>query len=214
MDYPPLFLNNCLITEVSLLKILSFLFDSSFTWEPHIDMIVSKAKLWLAQLYPYLDFPGLSIMYKSFIRSCLEYGHLFYFSAARSHLEHLNALQCRAAGICYDTFPSLESRQYAAAVGLTCRLLDGKGRGSLQSFCPHFITSFIRRSFCLNDLSNLPRAYRLHNPITFRSLDSFHRSWHAVISTVWDTLPASLLLQGHNTGLHSVSKDLQCCCYQ
>ena len=86
IDHPPLFLNNCLIAEVSSLKILGFVFDSSFTWGPHVDMIVSRAKQRLAQLCrlsPILDPAGLSIMYKSFIRSCLEYGHLLYFSAAQ-----------------------------------------------------------------------------------------------------------------------------------
>ena len=44
MDHLPLFLNNCQIVEVSSLKILGFMFDSSFTWGPHVDMIVSRAK--------------------------------------------------------------------------------------------------------------------------------------------------------------------------
>ena len=216
IDHPPLFLNDCPIVEVSSLKILDFVFDSSFTWGPHVDMIVSRAKQRLAQLCrlsPILDPAGLSVMYKSFIRSCLEYGHLLYFSAARSHLERLDALQCWAAGICHDDFPSLESRQYAAAVGLTCRLLDGEGRGNLQSFCPSFVTNIARRSSRLNDLSDPVRASRLHNPVTFRSLDSFRRSWHAVISTIWDALPANLLLQGQATGWRFVLKDLQRCCY-
>ena len=54
-------------------------------------------------------------MYKSFIRSCLEYGHLLYFSAAKSHLDRLDTFQCRTAGICHDTFPSLESSQFAGS---------------------------------------------------------------------------------------------------
>ena len=107
-------------------------------------------------------------------------------------MERLDALQCRAAGICHDNFPSLESRRYAAAVGLTSRLLDGEGRGDLQSFCPSFVTNIARRSSRLNDLSDPARASRLHNPVAFRSLDSIRRSWHAVISTIWDTLPANL----------------------
>ena len=81
IDHPPLFLDNCPIVEVSSLKILGFMFDSSFTWGPHVDMIVSKTKQRLAQLCrlsPYLEPAGLSIMYKSFVRSCLEYGHLLY----------------------------------------------------------------------------------------------------------------------------------------
>ena len=140
----------------------------------------------------------------------MEYGHLLYFSTARSHLERLDALQHRAAGICHDTFPSLESRRYAAAVGLTCQVLDGEGHGDLQSFCPCFVTNVTRRSSRLNDLLDPAWACRLYNPVTFRSLDSFRRSWYAVISILWD---ASLLLQGHATGWRSVLKSLQRCCY-
>ena len=184
MDHPPLFLNNCQIAEVSSLKILSFMFDSSFTCGPHVDMIVSRAKQQMSQLCylsSFLDPAGLSVMYKSFICSCLEYGHLLYFVAAKSHLERLDTLQHRAAGICHDTFPSLESRRCAAGIGLTCRLLDG---GNLQSFRPHFVTNVTRRSSRLNDLLDPARACRLHNSVTFKSLDCFRRSWHAVIPVV------------------------------
>ena len=95
MDHPPLFLNNCQIAEESSLKILGFMFDSSFTWGPHVDMIVLRAKQRMSQLCclsSFLDPTGLSVMYKSFIRSCLEYGYLLYFGAAKSHLERLDAL--------------------------------------------------------------------------------------------------------------------------
>ena len=82
-------MNTCTIAEVSSLKILGFMLHSSFTWGPHIDVIVSKTKQRLAQLCglsSYLDSAGLSIMYKSFVRSCLEYGYLLYFGAARGYL--------------------------------------------------------------------------------------------------------------------------------
>ena len=196
-------MNNCPIAEVSSLKILGFMLDSSFTWGPHIDMIISRTKQRLAQLCrlsSYLDSVGLSIMYKSFVCSCLEYGHLLYFGAARGYLKRLDALQCRAASICHSTFPSLESRRHAAAIGLLCRLLDGEGRGDLQSFIPHFVTSVPRRSSRLNNLSDPARALRLQNPITFRTLDCYRRSWHGAISSIWNTLPANLLFQGHDMG--------------
>ena len=67
-----------------------------------------------------VDPVGLSIMYKSFVCSCLEYGHLLYFSAARGYLECLDALQCQAASVCHSIFPSLESRRHAAEIGLMC----------------------------------------------------------------------------------------------
>ena len=44
IDHPPLFLNNCPITGMSSLKILGFVLDSSFTWGPHVNMIVSRAQ--------------------------------------------------------------------------------------------------------------------------------------------------------------------------
>jgi len=65
------------------------MFDSSFTWGPHyahMDMIVSKTKPGLAllcHLSAYLELAGLSKMYEYFIQSCLEYGHLLYFGAAK-----------------------------------------------------------------------------------------------------------------------------------
>ena len=102
--------------------------------------------------------------------------------------------------------------RHATAIGLLCRLLDGEGRGDLQSFIPHFVTSIPRRSSRLNNLSDLARALRLQNPITFRTLDCYHRSWHGAISSIWNTLPANLLFQGHDMGWHSVLKALQRCC--
>ena len=55
------------------------------------------------------------------------HGHLFCFGACKSHLDCLDALQHQAASICHCTFPSLESCQHAAAIGLKCQLLDGVG---------------------------------------------------------------------------------------
>ena len=64
------------------------------------------------------------------------------------------------------------------------------------------------------NLSDSSQAIRLQNPITFRSLDCYRRNWHDVISSIWNALPADLLLQGHAMGWRSVLKDLQyCCCY-
>jgi len=79
-----------------------------------------------------LDVGGLSLMYKAFIRSCLEYGHLLYYGAANTHLCGLDSLQHRAEGICSTTFSSLSSYRQAAAFGLICKLLDGEGCGNLH----------------------------------------------------------------------------------
>ena len=62
-------------------------------------------------------------MYKSFVRPRLEYGHLLYFGATRGYLnrlDRLDALQCRAASVCHNNFPSLECHRHVAAIGLLC----------------------------------------------------------------------------------------------
>ena len=177
-------------------------------------MITSKTKQRLAQLCrlsSYLDSAGLSAMYKSFVCSCLEYGHLLYFGAARGYLNHLDTLQCRTASVCHSNFPSLERRRHATAIDLLCRLLDGEGRGNLQSLLPPFITSVSRRSSHLNNLPDPAQAFRLQNTITFKSLDCYCRSWHGAIPSLWNNLPANLLLRGHLMGWCSVLKDLQRC---
>ena len=62
------------------------------------------------------------------------------------------------------------------------------------------LTSIPRRSSRLHNLSDPAQALRLQNPIIFRSLDCYRRSWHGVISSIWNTLSTDLLLQGHATG--------------
>ena len=143
------------------------------------------------------------------VHSCLEYGHLLNFGTARGYLKRLDALQCRAASVCHSTFSSLESCRHATAIGLLCQLLDGKGCGNLQSLLPPFMTSVPRRSVRLN---NLLVAFRLQNTITFKSLDCYRRSWCGAIPSLWNILPADLLLRGYLIGWCSVLKDLQRCC--
>ena len=65
-------------------------------------------------------------MCKSFIRSCLEYGHLLCYGDSNTHLCRLDSLLHHAEDICSTTFPSLFFRHQATAFGLICKLLDGK----------------------------------------------------------------------------------------
>jgi len=129
-------------------------------------------------------------MYKSFVCSCLEYGHLLYFGATRGYLKRLDALQCRAASVCHSNFPSLGVLSICRCncIGL---LLDGNSHGDLQSLLPPFITSVPRRSSRHNNLSDLAQAFRLQNTITFRSLYSYCRSWRGAIPSLWNSLPVN-----------------------
>ena len=119
------------IPEVSLIKVLGFLFDSTLTWQKHIDSVLCHGKQRLGQLYRYrslLGSQGIATAYKSWIRSSLEYGAILYSGAAQSHLARLDSFQARVENImCRVSFPPLIVRRNASILGLTCRLLAGEG---------------------------------------------------------------------------------------
>ena len=92
-----------------------------------------------------LDDCAKMMAYKAFVQSKIEYlyGNLIYWGAAEGyHLEKLDRVQSSAVSMPEDSsaffIPSLESRRQASAVGLTCKLLDGQGRGALSEVQPVF----------------------------------------------------------------------------
>ena len=100
--------------------------------------------------------------------------------------------------------------QYAAILGLVCRLLAGKGRGNLSTFCPKLVTTITRRSQRLHNYDPVNHL-RFKNPCDFRTLDRFLRSWQVTAVTLWDQLPADLLLRGERDGWRTILKDVQKC---
>ena len=81
--------------------------------------------------------------YKAFVGSKIEYGNLICWRAAEGSLEKLDRVHQSSAVLMLENssaffIPSLESRRQAAAVGLTCKLLDGQGRGALSEVQPVF----------------------------------------------------------------------------
>jgi len=69
--------------------------------------------------------------------------------AAVSYLSKLDAVQKKAEKLSDCTFPSLHSHREASAVGLFCKVLDFRGRGPLQQFCPAFATTPLTHSYSL-----------------------------------------------------------------
>jgi len=74
-SHPPLFLNNICIPEVTSVKVLGFVFDSLFTWQKHIDSILSRSKQRLGHhcrsLFDCHD------VFFHWIHPMLEYGSIF-----------------------------------------------------------------------------------------------------------------------------------------
>ena len=90
----------------------------------------------------------------------------------------------------------------------SCRLLDGEGRGNLQTFCPTFKTSPNRLSSRLHSFD--PASHlRFKSLCNFQTLDRFRCSWQVAVVTLWDSIPAELLLQGDCVGWGTVLKDTQ-----
>ena len=95
-------------------------------------------------------------------------------------------------------------------MGLVCSLLAGEGRENLQTYYPQFC-----------DVNQLPcRSHGLHswdpaedlrfvNPCNFRTLDRFRRSWLTSAVTIWNDLPADVILQGETLGWRTILRGLQ-----
>ena len=114
---PTLTLNNIQIPVVDQTKFLGIIFDKKLTFVPHIELIKSKSiksrnllrvvsgAEWGA------DRSVLLRLYRSLIRSKLEYGCMVYGSARKSYLKPIETIQNESLRICmgaYKTSPHLE----------------------------------------------------------------------------------------------------------
>ena len=182
-EHPPLFLNNIQIPEVTSVKVFGFTFNSLFTWQTHIDSVLKRGRQCLGQLYychSFFECQDISLLYKSWIRHMLEYGSILYPGAASSHVNRLESFQSQIESMCGSTFSSLIDQRHAYILGFTCRLIDGEGRGNLQTFCPTFKTTSNRLS---HRLHSFDPAFHLHlvSPCNFRTLDCFGQSWQVTV---------------------------------
>ena len=149
--------------------------------------------------------------YKAFVRSKIEYGNLIYWGAAGGYLEKLDRVQSSGAvSMLADSsaffIPSLESRRQAAAVGLTCKLLDGQGRGALGEVQPVFAAPPTTKSTRSSDRLAAQRAAGPQHPHQLkaaairhtgnrRSLVAYKRSYRARIPEIWNSLDHEALQQ-------------------
>jgi len=167
------------------------------------------------------------MVYKTFVRSKIEYGSLVYWGAADGHLRDLDAIQRSALKLLQKPeqvdppLPSLESWRQAAAVGLVCKLLDGKGRGLLNELKPVFVDPtqpppHIRASARIaartggpprhpHQLQQAPICHRAG----FRSLETYKRSLRVRLPEIWNNLNHDVLQQQHIEEFMPIRKQLQ-----
>ena len=97
--------------------------------------------------------------------------------------------------------PSLENRREQAAIGFTCKLLDGQGRGMARTLTPEFDDPSAqkpRRSVRLAT-ARLPQHLHQLRPIHLppNSLATFKRCYRATIPSIWNNLRHPALQQQH-----------------
>ena len=141
----------------------------------HIQATASDARKRLGatrRMSHMLDGKSITRAYKAFVHSKIEYGSLAYWGAAESHLK------------------KLDSRREQAAIGFTCELLDGRGRGMARTLTPEFDDPSAPKPRRPARLA-AARPQNLHQlkPVHFppNSLASFKRCYRAIESQAYET---------------------------
>jgi len=181
------------IKQVTEMKLVGFVFDSRMSWGPMISKLVAKARCKLGalrRLRPYLDSSNLKLMYTAFVRSGMEYGNVLYMSAAESHLQKLDRLQCAAQALGGFEIESLRTRRDAACLSLACKLISGDGRGSLDAFAPSLVNVKARSRHQLGGLQIAMPVAPSKYP-----LECFRRSFLFKMPEIWSSVSQDMIMK-------------------
>ena len=110
--------------------------------------------------------------------------------AADSHPEKLDRIQRSAQDLGGFEIENLESRRDAACVKLAFKLLDGKGRGSLNRFAPSLVNVQARSKHQSSGLQLTMPVVASRYP-----LECFKRSFFYRMPEIWSKIPQSLIMQ-------------------
>ena len=101
-----LYLNDQELKSAKSVKFLGMIFDQRLTWKEHILHLVEKCQKRINVLKLLTgskwgaDKETMIILYKTLIRSVLDYGCVVYFSAADTNLKSLDIVQSQALRLC------------------------------------------------------------------------------------------------------------------
>ena len=196
------------VKRKSAVKLVGFLFDEKMTWAGMIAGIAKKARQrigMLTRLRPLLEDQNMETMYTTFIRPVLEYGSIQFMGTAYTHLHKLDAVQRTAERIGRFQVESLQSRREAAAISLTFKLLDGRGRGVLKNFVPTIIDHSEDPKRCRSS-RHAACGLQPESRCEVGSLDAYKRSYLGCIHHVWSKLPQDVLRIGEKNGRSKISK--------
>ena len=171
-----------------------------------INHLVKQARVRLrivCRLQSHLSRENLETMYSAFVRSALEYGSVLYMGAKGTHLAKLDRVQATAERMFGIEVEPLVERREGAAIALALKLLDGAGRGTLQSFASSLDYDMDKgaevglacggcvKRRCASGVQVAP--YPDPKPARCEVLDAYKRSFFGVLPEIWAKLPQDLI---------------------
>ena len=191
--HPPLIFYGVHIPERPQVKIVGVILTHNLTWGAHVDSVYRKANRSLALLRrarPVLTDKGLTTIYKSFVRSQLEYCCPLWLGAPATALARLDRIQVRAARILGHTegiqLQSLGHRRGVAALCVMHKLLHNTLPPPLHSLAPAPLPEGRR----VSARTRIPPALL---PPTTRNAEFWQNSFVPRVTRAWNTLVSPLM---------------------
>ena len=184
---PSLKLYNVEIPVVSECKFLGIIFDNKLSFKPHIAHLRNKclSAMNLLRVVAHTDWGADSAtllrLYRSLVRSKLDYGCIVYGSAFNSHLQALDRVQNAALRLClgaYRTTPisslhveanelPLSLRREKLALNYIIKLKSNPDNPAFESvFAPNYIVLFDSKPHVIP-----PLGLRLHHSLSECGVD-------------------------------------------
>ena len=116
-----------MLEQVSSHLHLGLVFNSSFTWNDHIEHLCRKASK-LKNMMKYLKYilprEALEKIYISRIRSMIEYGNILYDNCPKYLSDRLESVQLDAARVCTGAFPQSNCQKTLKLAGKPCKPVE------------------------------------------------------------------------------------------
>ena len=173
--FPIIKLKGIQLTFMDSHKFLGVTFDSKLQWHPHIENITKRCKRKLNFLRCLAgtswgsSSKSLLLVYRSYIRSLLDYGCEAYDSAAESVKRPLDSIQYQALRICTGTLPltplvCLQAETGELPLDLRRQMLSAKFKLSIKRIQDHPILPHIQPcwqfEYLTDKSTNKPFGYR------------------------------------------------------
>ena len=141
------------LTEVNSIKLLGIHITTTLDWSYHVNKVANRAGQQLGILRKankLLPSTALNALYKTRVRSLMEYCGPIWHSAPKTVLSKLDSIQrkaCRLIGKNDDTFPelniySLDLRRNVSGLSQLHRMISGSAPSSLSFILPPFHEPF------------------------------------------------------------------------